>query len=198
MRFESHLALKYIRTQKRSSLLTICSIIIAVTMMSMLFTGYATLQKCLRNVSCDNNPYHIRFTSVSQEQVDILEDATELKSFNAVKNEDGTYRADLMFKKDSIGDTEAYVQELAGKIGVSYEEFLYWKTDNIQYNQTLMNYDLVNDNARFSQLQSFCIMFIYVIFLALCLRLVIDTAFEVSSKERERQFGVLQSIGATP
>ena len=80
MRFESHLALKYIRTQKRSSLLTICSIIIAVTMMSMLFTGYATLQKCLRNVSCDNNPYHIRFTSVSQEQVDILE------GYNAVSN----------------------------------------------------------------------------------------------------------------
>lgn len=198
MRFESQLALKYIRTQKRSSLLTICSIIIAITMMSMLFTGYATLQKCLRNVSYNNSPYHIRFVSVSQEQADILEDATELKSFNAVKNDDGTYRADLMFKKDSIGDTEAYVQELAGKIGISYEEFLYWKTDNIEYNQTLMNYDLVNDSARFSQLQSFCIMFVYVIFLALCLRLVIDTAFEVSSKERERQFGVLQSIGAAP
>ncbi len=198
MRFESQLALKYIRTQKRSSLLTICSIIIAITMMSMLFTGYATLQKCLRNVSYNNSPYHIRFVSVSQEQADILEDATELKSFNAVKNDDGTYRADLMFKKDSIGDTEAYVQELAGKIGISYEEFLYWKTDNIEYNQTLMNYDLVNDSARFSQLQSFCIMFVYVIFFALCLRLLIDTAFEVSSKERERQFGVLQSIGATP
>ncbi len=198
MRFESHLALKYIRTQKRSSLLTICSIIIAVTMMSMLFTGYATLQKCLRNVSYDNNPYHIRFISVTQEQSDILEDVAELKSFNAVKNDDGTYRVDLMFKKDSIGDTVVYAQDLANKIGISYEEYPFWSGDNIEYNSTLMNHDLVNDNARFSQLQSFCIMFIYVIFLALCLRLVIDTAFEVSSKERERQFGVLQSIGAAP
>lgn len=30
------------------------------------------------------------------------------------------------------------------------------------------------------------------------MRLIIDTAFETSSKARERQFGVLQSIGATP
>lgn len=198
MRFESHLALKYIRTQKRSSLLTICSIIIAVTMMSMLFTGYATLQKCLRNVSYDNAPYHIRFTSVSQEQSDILKASPELESFNTVKNEDGTYRADLMFKKDGIDDTVVYVQNLASKIGVSYEEYPFWRDENIEINQQLMNHDLVNENARFQQLQSFCIMFIYVIFLALCLRLVIDTAFEVSSKERERQFGVLQSIGAAP
>ncbi len=198
MRFESKLALKYICTQKRSSFLTICSIIIAITMMSMLFTGYATLQNCIRAVSYDRDPYHIRFCSVTQEQSDILEAAPELKSCNIVQNEDGTYRADLMMKKDSIGDTVVYAQELANKIGISYEEYPFWSGENIEYNKQLMNYDLVNDEARFSQLQSFCIMFIYVIFLALCLRLVIDTAFEVSSKERERQFGVLQSIGATP
>ena len=34
--------------------------------------------------------------------------------------------------------------------------------------------------------------------IALTLRLIIDTAFEISSKEREQQFGVLQSVGATP
>ncbi len=41
-------------------------------------------------------------------------------------------------------------------------------------------------------------VFVLMLFIIFALRLLIDTAFEISSKERERQFGVLQSIGASP
>ncbi len=200
MRFEKLLARKYIVAQKRHSILTMCSIIIAVAMMSMLFTGYATLESCMRAVSYENNPYHIRICNLTEGQSDILEKLDELKSFNETKNSDGTYQADLIYHKDGIKENiYEYIEELAKKIGIDEMECEAWLTNgNILFNDSLMNYDLVTDDSRFERLQSICLLFVYAIFIALALRLIIDTAFEISSKERERQFGVLQSIGATP
>ncbi|MBQ5337965.1 MAG: ABC transporter permease, partial [Oscillospiraceae bacterium] len=52
--------------------------------------------------------------------------------------------------------------------------------------------------AHLFKLRIFCIFFLFAVLIAFALRMIIDTAFEVSSKERERHYGVLQSIGATP
>ena len=65
--FEFLLARKYITTQKRHSALTICSITIAVTLMSMLFTGFATLLGCLRDAHYDSKPYHMCFMGITSE-----------------------------------------------------------------------------------------------------------------------------------
>ena len=64
-------------------------------------------------------------------------------------------------------------------------------------NSSLQEKDYIGMAGKFSMAWRFSLIFVLVILLALCLRMVIDTAFEISSKERERQFGVLQSIGAT-
>lgn len=64
-------------------------------------------------------------------------------------------------------------------------------------NYTLMKLDYIGMEGKFSMAMMFAMVYIFVILLAFCLRMVIDTAFEISSKERERQFGVLQSVGAT-
>ena len=67
-----------------------------------------------------------------------------------------------------------------------------------QCDRIIVLIDGIGDGAHLFKLQIFCIFFIFVVLIAFALRLIIDTAFEVSSKERERHYGVLQSIGATP
>ena len=64
-------------------------------------------------------------------------------------------------------------------------------------NYQLMKLDYIGMEGKYSMAMMFAMVYIFVILLAFCLRMVIDTAFEISSKERERQFGVLQSVGAT-
>ncbi len=199
--FEFLLARRYIKTQKRHSALTICSIIVAVTLMSMLFTGFATLLGCKRDAHYDQKPYHMCFIGVTYEQAETIEKLPEVKSYNVKKNEvgDGTYDVEVMFKKNSMKDSGAYLQEAAReKLGVSLQDAPYWVSAHVDENTELMNDDLVDDGARFKFVQLLCIFYVFIVIIALTLRLIIDTAFEVSSKERERQFGLLQSVGATP
>lgn len=199
--FEFLLARRYIKTQKRHSALTICSIIVAVTLMSMLFTGFATLLGCKRDAHYDQKPYHICFIGITSEQADTVKKLPEVKSYNVKKNEvgDGTYDVEVMFKKKSMKDSFTYLQTVAReKLGVSLQDAPLWVPAHVDENTQLMNDDLVDDNARFKFVQTLCIFYVFIVIIALTLRLIIDTAFEVSSKERERQFGVLQSVGATP
>ena len=199
--FEFLLARKYITTQKRHSALTICSITIAVTLMSMLFTGFATLLGCKRDAHYDQKPYHMCFTGITSEQADAVKKLPEVKSYNLNKNEldNNTFDVEIMFKKQSMKDSTQYLQEVAmEKLGIDLKDVPVWIGMHVDYNTSLMNDDLVDDNARFGFVQTLCIFYVFIVIIALTLRLIIDTAFEVSSKEREKQFGVLQSVGATP
>jgi len=197
--FEFLLARRYIKTQKRHSALTICSIVVAVTLMSMLFTGFATLRGCLRDAHYDIKPYHMRFMWMTSEQMDEIEKLPEVDSYSKSKLEDGTYQIDVMFKKNSLKDSLRFLQELAiDKLGVSVNDCPEWIPQHVDLNTSLMNDDLVDDEARKSFVQMLCVFYVFIVIIALALRLIIDTAFEISSRERERQFGVLQSIGATP
>ena len=122
--FEFLLARRYITTQKRHSALTICSIAVAVTLMSMLFTGFATLLGCLCDAHYDAKPYHMCFIGVTYEQAEKIEKLPEVKSYNVGKNElgDGTYDVEVMFKKQSMKDSVQYLQDVAmGKLGISLQ-----------------------------------------------------------------------------
>ena len=197
--FEFLLARRYIKTQKRHSALTICSIVVAVTLMSMLFTGFATLRGCMRAAHYDLKPYHMRFSGMTSAQMDEIEKLPELKSYDKRKLEDGTYQIDVIFKKNSMKDSGQFLQDLSvEKLGVPMTDFPFWRLDHIEVNTSLMNDDLVDDNARAQFVQLLCLFYVFIVIIALALRLIIDTAFEISSRERERQFGVLQSVGATP
>lgn len=199
MRFEGMLALRYIKEQKRHSALTICSIALALTLMTMLFTCYGTFMKCIRNTNYELQPYHMKFLNITEEQISVLENEKTVASVKSGKSVDNTLTAEIMFKKGSIEDFDMYKIELASKLGIeSYEYDIVTDNNIFITNRSLMNFDLIDNTARFNQLQMFCIFFIFVLFIALALRMIIDTAFEISSKERERQFGVLQSIGASP
>ncbi|MBE6851253.1 MAG: FtsX-like permease family protein [Ruminococcus sp.] len=196
MNFQTLLAKRYIFAQKRHSVLTLCSIIVALAFMSMLFSGFTTCFTSLRNIAYDKAPYHCLVYSVTKEQGELLSQAEGITSCVLKENpEGGTYQAQLLIQK-YIDDEQKVLDaafEKAG-LGFGYMEML----NNFEMNFDLMQYDFVGVAAWYTVACTFALFFGFVIILAMAMRLVIDTAFEISSKERERQFGVLQSIGATP
>lgn len=197
MGFQRLLAGRYIFSQKRHSILTICSIAAALTLMTMLFTGFSTILGCLRANAYDKAPYHYMIYAVTKEQGDILKKCDGIESCTLVQNKgEGTFRAVIFLEKD-VRDDETVMQNAFDKAGTgySYQDGIYRDFD---MNLSLLQYDFIGVKAWYNIAQIFALFYVFVIFLAMAMRLVIDTAFEISSKERERQFGVLQSIGATP
>ncbi len=197
MQFQKLLASRYIFSQKRHTILTICSIVAALTLMTMLFTGFSTIISCLREKAYDDAPYHYMLYSITKEQGDVLKKCDGIESCTLVQNKgEGTFRAVIFLEKDVRHDDEVMQAafDRAG-LGYSYEDGMFTEFD---MNLSLLQYDFIGFNAWYNIAQIFALFYVFVVFLAMAMRLVIDTAFEISSKERERQFGVLQSIGATP
>lgn len=198
MRFERLLAKRYIFEQKRHSLLTICSIIIAIGLMTSLLLSFDTLFKCLRNAEYSKNPYHLLIRDVTEDQASSIYNDPIVKDVK-LKMDPNTHKknAQIILKED-IGDEFQFLEEFNKKHNLGLKNDSVFSPDKHELNLTLMMFDGIGDKAMMSRNMIYCLFFIFVIFIVLALRLIIDTAFEVSSKERERQFGVLQSIGATP
>ncbi|MBR4200465.1 MAG: FtsX-like permease family protein [Oscillospiraceae bacterium] len=197
MKFESLLARRYISAQKRHSVFTVCSIIIAVALITMLCSCYTTMQGILREACYESQPYHVMFYSVTKNQAAAISHMNQVESVNLIENPDGTYQAQVMFGEYIENHWEYLaktVRELKLNAVVNYPI----EVEGIEVNDELMERDLINLNGRYQLTQSIALLFVFLIFFVLALRLVIDTAFEVSSKEREKQFGVLQCFGATP
>lgn len=190
--FSVTMASRYIRTQKRHSVLTVCSIAVALALMTMLFTSFSTLIGCLRDIAVDNRPYHLIISDITEEQCnDISRYVGDSGKCDMMQTEQDSFEIKIYF--DSyIDDRNVYIDRLLTDADLSI------MTTNYELNTSLMLLDQIDSQSRFNMLQYFCLFYILVVFIALALRLIIDTAFEVSSKERERQFGVLQSVGATP
>lgn len=205
--FERRLAWRYIKAQKRHSILTVCSIAIALALMTMLFTMFSTAIGCFRDIAHENGDYHIDIAYITLEQAQAVAayvgDSAEC-TIQAYNEEIGVYEVRLLFN-GYIGDRNTYEHKLLRETGIQlgknyFEdgEFGLSASAGVFENETLMALDMVDLAARLRLVQIFGVFYIFIIFFVMALRLVIDTAFEVSSKERERQFGVLQSIGATP
>lgn len=191
--FAGLMASRYIRTQRRHSILTVCSISIALALMTMLFTSFSTLIECMRDIAMDDSPYHLTIHDISGEEINAISEFVGDNGKCDIHqiNDQDLYWVSIYFER-YIDDKDIYIENLLGSARLSPSTVSYG------FNKTLMLLDRIDFDSRYNILQYFCLFYIFVIFLALALRLVIDTAFEVSSKERERQFGVLQSIGATP
>ena len=199
MRYENLLASRYIRAQKRQSVFTCVSIIAAVAVMTMIFVLYSVCMNCMENTYYSEAPYHLVFSELTEEQGEAMADFEEVRSVKLERTPDGV-SAYVLFGSD-IGDREIWLMNAARKIGAfdKYERSKYSSMHGAyEWNDNLMRMDGVYDGAHLVKLRIFCIFFIFAVLFAFALRLIIDTAFEVSSKERERHYGVLQSIGATP
>lgn len=199
MRYENLLASRYIKAQRRQSFFTCVSIAAAVAVIAMIFILYSVCMNCLENTYYSNGQYHLIFSELTEEQGEAMANFEEVRSLQLYREEDGV-SAYVLFGSD-IGDREIWLMNAAKKIGAfdKYERSIHNSMHGAyEWNDNLMKMDGVYDGAHLVKLRIFCIFFIFAILIAFALRMIIDTAFEVSSKERERHYGVLQSIGATP
>ncbi|MGN0639231.1 MAG: ABC transporter permease [Huintestinicola sp.] len=190
--FERMMAKRYITTQKRHSVLTVCSIAAALALMTMLFTCFSTFMNIIRDACYDDKPYHMELRKLDDEQVRIVSDYVGDMGKLEIIEENGTKTVRIMFT-EYIGEVmegdPSYSYKLAERLEGDFE---------LNVNSVLVMFDMVDLNSRANMAVLFSMFYIVVLFFIIMLRMVIDTAFEISSKERERQFGVLQSIGAAP
>ena len=97
MKFESLLARRYIRSQKRHSLLTVCSITIAVALMVMLFSAFTTMRGIMRDAIFDKAPYHVMFTDVTPEKAAEIRHMNQVGSAERVEKPGGGYSVQVLF-----------------------------------------------------------------------------------------------------
>lgn len=76
-------------------------------------------------------------------------------------------------------------------LGLEIDDFDY------SMNQELLDMEGKGVAAKFSEALFFALMYLAVIFIMFCVRMVIDNAFEISAKERIKQFGLLKAAGAS-
>ena len=195
--FERSLALKYIKAQKRHSIFTICSIMIAIALMTLLFTGFATFKAIVRESLYMDKPYHFKLMKLTDEEYSELASNDELSTGDPIKEMDGTISAEVMLK-GYHEDVGLYIFDLFPEKQLYNDRFEEFDTSQIDVNYDLISADKLDFSSRYEAVRDLAAFFVFVLLLAIALRLMIDTAFEISSKEREKHFGVLQCIGAEP
>ena len=195
--FEKTLALRYIKEQKRHSIFTICSIAIALTLMTLLFIGYSTYRGIQRDSTYIDRPYHFKLLRLTDEEFEKLAANPEFSSCKRVVEPDYTISAEITMNTyhDNIG---LYINALFPDKYIYSDLNETFKEDLIDINYDLIVYDRLDFYGKYDAVKNVAVYFIFILFLVLALRLMIDTAFEISSKERERQFGMLQCVGAEP
>lgn len=194
MTFESLLSRRYIFAQKRHSLLTISSIAVAVTLMTFLFCAFTTYINCIEKGA----PYHFKFEGGTPELVEYINNYPDVKEAFSEQLSDGTYEIRVFFNKD-INNAWDILKDI-DKLQKKEPDRLKLDPDRFNYktNDFYIIVDMIGDYGKTEMAVFFAIFYIVILFFAFALRLIIDTSFEVSAKEREKQFGVLQSIGASP
>ncbi len=218
--FTGKLALRYIKTQKRHSALTVCSIALAIAILTVIFTAFTTYMGCMYEVTYKKTPYHYTFSyyivegdTQKSEKIDAF--IEKFKEYGTAEKEEN--EVIVSFEKRISGSVYCFfektfpinsgktavetIRDLLGEVGLQVKMHgASISDDDVGYigSSSLGNYRPVDDNDRVQWVLWIILLYVVIIFIILVLRLLIDTAFEISSKERERQFGVLQSVGATP
>ena len=191
MRYESLLAGRYIKAQKRQSIFTVLSIAMAVTTMTVIFVLYGVAIYNARKTALEQKPYHLSLHQWPANKATALRNEKHIESVTFSRNPDGSLTAWIFFD-GYIGNKYNWVHQLGRENGVTIEDDMY------DWNSDLIDLDLIDDDAILHMLLLFLVMLLFALLFCFALRLLVDTAFEISSKERERHYGVLQSIGATP
>ena len=83
------------------------------------------------------------------------------------------------------------MEPLFREAGMELDDFDYGVNDD------LLNAEGLGTDAKFNTARFFAVMYLFIIFIMFCARLVIDDSFEISAKERIKQFGLLKAVGAS-
>ncbi|MCR4645418.1 MAG: FtsX-like permease family protein [Oscillospiraceae bacterium] len=195
--FERLLALRYIKAQKRHSFFTVCSIAVALALVTLLFIAFSTYMGIRRDAAYYEKPYHFKLMQLTEEEFAQLETNPDFTSCERITEADGSLSAAIMIN--------TYHEDFGLYINTIFpDKYLYsdlketYKEDLIDVNFELVELDRLDFASKYYAVYRLALFFIFIIFFVLALRLMIDTAFEISSKERERQYGILQCTGAAP
>ncbi len=199
MNFTSSLAKKYVKHQKRHSALTMLSIMAAVMFITVIFNLFSTYIKSNAKLVRADDPWHASVYGLTQEQSDEFAKCKYIEKTIFVKyglgnSEDGYQtQTSILFDKN-VPDCENAINDALVEIGIPELE-----TESYPFtlNMNLLSMEFVGFEGKMQLMQLVAMFYIFVLIILVCVRLIIDTAFEISSKEREKQFGILQSVGAT-
>lgn len=189
MSFSQKLAGKYILSQKRHSVFTILSITAAVLFITVVFTLFASYWDTMKNANRERWPWHATVYNITDEQTELFRnnefvEKIEVKSFGYIDGAEYT-KTYLMFTRD-IHDPMTLIRDILEDFNVSCE-----------INSDLLFYELIGVHSKARFVMVFSLLYVFIFIFIICARFIIDTAFEISSKERETQFGILASLGAS-
>ena len=80
MRYESLLAARYLKSQKRQSAFTVISIAAAIAVMTMLFVLYGTIMDNLRTKAYNEAPYHLLISNWPENKATMLRNREHVES----------------------------------------------------------------------------------------------------------------------
>ena len=204
MRYESLLASRYIRAQKRQSIFTLLSIAVAVAVLTVFFVFYGVLLGNARAAAYQEAPYHLLIYEWPENKATALRSDKHVKSVSFEPAGDGFLAAKITFRM-GLDNPKDWLKLVAAKYGAELQREASWPDGDGKYlqnlyewNEMLMLLDGIGNESIVARLFLFALFSLFALFISLAIRLVVDSAFEVSSKEREQHYGMLQAIGATP
>lgn len=185
MSFSQKLAGKYMLSQKRHSVFTLLSITAAVLFITVMMTLFASYWDTAKNAYREKFPWHATIYNISAEEAEALKSNEFIAELEYVEwdNQSDAY---ILFTKD-IHDPATLIRNIFGS------------DSNVRYslNYNLMNYELIGIHAKSQFVTTLSTVYIFILVFVISARFIIDTAFEISSKERQTQFGILASLGAS-
>ena len=191
MSFASNMALKYIKTQKKHSIFIILSIVSALAFVTVIFTLFSSFYSSMLNIEKSKYDWHALVHGIEKTDADSLCETDMIVGMEFLpyreNSTDGV--AYLNFSPD-VFDPETYIREFSENNFIN-------KDITIDLHDALLEYELIGIHAKAALVQKLAIVYVFVMFIIFFARFVIDTAFEISSKEREVQFGILASLGAS-
>ena len=156
----------------------------AVTTMTVIFVLYGIAIYNARKTALEQKPYHLSLHQWPANKATALRNEKHIESVTFSRNPDGSLTAWIFFD-GYIGNKDNWVHQLGRENGVTIEDDMY------DWNSDLIDLDLIDDDAILHMLLLFLVMLLFALLFCFALRLLVDTAFEISSKERERHYGVL-------
>ncbi|MBP3921499.1 MAG: ABC transporter permease [Ruminiclostridium sp.] len=191
MSFSSKMALKYIKTQKKHNIFIILSIASALMLTTFIFTLFSSFYSTMLYNERQKLGYHgmvHHITLSDYEKLTKSEMITQGK-LDLYGPADTTGVAYVNFRND-IYDPETFIREFA-------EENFENKEYSLSLHEELLEYEIIGIHAKASLAKKLVLIIAIVFFILFCARFVIDTAFEISSRDKEVQFGILASLGAS-
>lgn len=120
-------------------------------------------------------------------------DEANIVDYNDTRLRSYSYLSDNMVARFSESANDYYwdMHHAFQDAGLEIDDFEYGM------NRELLDLEGNGVDAKFSRALFFGVTYLFLIFLMFCARMVIDNSFEISARERIKQFGLLKAVGAS-